>query len=423
MPTSNLSPIFQVHEFNETVGFHLQQLGEVVVEGEISQMRISQGKWLFMTIKDNRASVDIFAPAFRLSTLNALEEGMKVHVYGRASIYTKTGRFSLNASQIVPAGEGALKLAYEKLKIKLEQEGLFDPARKRKLLKFVEKIALITAKNSRAYSDFVKILFERVGGIKIYFYPAQVQGKDSVSSLLEALEYFQTVDLNLDALVITRGGGSLEDLLSFNDESIARAVFASKIPVISGIGHEEDITLIDLVADVRASTPSNAAELLMEEREKIFLQIEQLLAKAFQANQQQFQIAKEKIVYQTEILESFFNNYKSNLGELTKSLEQTMILNLSRIDLKKQHLVNLAVQLNKASKFQLETFKQKLAQIERLLSNFDYKQVLQRGFSLTRNEQGKIISSKKHLKIDDQISTQLSDGLIESIITNLRKDV
>lgn len=420
MTNSNLSPIFQVHELNEMLSFHLQQLGEVVVEGEISQLRNSQGKWLFITIKDQSASVEVFAPAFRLSTLGVLEEGMKVHVYGKPTVYIKTGRLSINASQIVPAGEGALKLAYEKLKAKLENEGLFDLARKRPLPKFIEKIGLITAKDSRAYTDFIKVLSERIGGIKIYFYPVQVQGKDSVASLLEALSYFQERALQLDALVITRGGGSLEDLLSFNDELVARAVFASKIPVISAIGHEEDIALIDLVADKRASTPSNAGELLMEERTKIALQIDKLFEQTFFALNKQIQSAKEKIFYQGEVLENFFASYQNKLNNLLKSLDQAMILNLSRLDLKNQHIVDLLIALDKNFTNHLEQNKKHLGQLERLLNNFDYHKTLQRGFSLTKTTDGKIISSQQQLSLGQTVSTQLADGAFSSKITNIK---
>ncbi len=422
MPNSakTLQPIFQVHEFNQMVSLHLQRLGELVIEGEISQMRVSQGKWLFMTIKDDLASVEVFAPAFRLSTLNMLEEGMKVHVYGQASLYQKTGRFTIQATQIVPAGEGALKLAYEKLKQKLDQEGLFDPARKRVLPKFINKIGLITAKDSRAYSDFIKILQERIGGIQIYFYPVQVQGKESVTSLLQAFQYFQSHDLHLDALVMIRGGGSLEDLLSFNDEMVARAVFASKIPVISGIGHEDDIALTDLVADLRASTPSNAAELLMADRDSLNLEIKHLKMRLSTQLKEVFQAKQQQINQSLQTFQRYFVNQQEVVVNLSLDLERFLTIYLERFKLKQSFTLELKNRLSKSSTLSLENQAQRLSQLSRLLSSYDYQKVLARGFSLARNQKGQIIKSSQQLKPQDQVEVQLATGSFISQVQSIK---
>ncbi|MFH2019256.1 MAG: exodeoxyribonuclease VII large subunit, partial [bacterium] len=170
-----LTPIFSVSEFNEMVNSHLAVLGDIVVEGEISQLKISQSKWVYITIKDEKASVEVFSMVFRLTNIRSLEEGMLVKVYGKAGIYPKNGRFSIQADQVLPSGEGALKLAYEKLKNQLESEGIFDIARKRPLPMFPSSIGLITAKGSEAYNDFVKVVSERLGGLNISFYPVSVQ--------------------------------------------------------------------------------------------------------------------------------------------------------------------------------------------------------------------------------------------------------
>src|SRR3989338_8023615 len=180
--------IFQVSEFNEVVYTHLQLLGSVVVEGEISEIKVSQNKWLSLTIKDDKASLPVFGMIFQLSGWKALEEGMRVQVHGSPRLYQKTAKFSLWADNVVPAGEGALKLAFAKLKAQLESGGLFDPARKRPFPTFPERIGLMTAKNSQAYHDFTKVLRERMGGLKIFFYPIHVQGAESVSSILSGLE-------------------------------------------------------------------------------------------------------------------------------------------------------------------------------------------------------------------------------------------
>ena len=165
-----MEKIFKVSEFNEFINVYLNQVGEITVEGEISQINISQGKWLFMTIKDESSSVEVFGILNTLPNYNLLEEGMLVHIYGVPRLYQKTGRFSISATQIMLAGEGSLKTAFEKLKSRLEKEGLFEKTRKRPLPMFPQKIGLITAKNSQAYYDFIKVLKARMGGIKIYFY-------------------------------------------------------------------------------------------------------------------------------------------------------------------------------------------------------------------------------------------------------------
>ena len=265
--------IFQVSEFNDFVSTYLEQIGEVVIEGEISEVKISQGKWLFATIKDKESNVDIFGLAFKLSGCDLLEVGMLVHVYGVPRLYKKTGRFSVFVNQIVPAGEGALRLALEKLKSKLEKEGLFDTARKRLLPIFPENIGLITAKGSDAYNDFVKVLKDRMGGLKIQFCPVSVQGKDATGTIISAFGYLNKHHPELDLIVLTRGGGSLEDLQPFNDEGMARAIFSSKIPVVSAVGHEANISVADLVADVRASTPTDAGEQIVRDRVDVVKEI------------------------------------------------------------------------------------------------------------------------------------------------------
>lgn len=412
------SIIFQVHEFNEIINQHLSSLGEVIVEGEISELQISQGKFLFMTIKDQEASVSVFAMVFKISGLNALSAGMKVHVYGIPTLYQKTGRFSLQAWKIIPAGEGALRLAYERLKAQLAAEGLFEPERKRQIIKFPERIALLTAKKARAYSDFIKVLNARIGGLKIFFYPINVQGKESVDSILQAFSYFNTHDLALDAIVITRGGGSLEDLLSFNDESVARAIFASKTPVISAIGHEEDIALTDLVADLRASTPSNAAELLVASRQELMHDLDQLTQKIETLLLSQIQDLRESIDYRIEILADFYEQQVLRINQLMLKLDQSIIMSQQQIkrqkDLIKQQIHDLWISFKQNFNYNLTH----LSNLERLLINLDYRKVIKRGFSLTKNQQGKIINSIRMVKVADKIQTVLSDGQIQSKVIN-----
>lgn len=362
--------IYTVAEFNEYIDLLLSQK-EVVVEGEISELKIAQGKWVFATIKDEEASCDIFAYTDQIPTLSILEVGMLVHVYGRPRLYQKTGRFRVWAEQILPTGEGALKLAFEKLKERLEKEGLFSIERKRPLPPFPEKIGLITAKKSRAYSDFAKVLGERFGGLTIHFYPVSVQGFSAIASILQAFGYFNKHSDLVEVLVLTRGGGSLEDLAAFNSEEVARAVFASSVPVLSAVGHEEDDALVDLVADARASTPSNAAELLVRHKEEVARQVG-----------------------------SFLSTAKHGL-QLRLNREETQVETLV------QSLESLVEQ-------SLQGRERRLENLERLLVSLDYKKILARGFSITHDSKGKVLKSAKQVTLDSEIKTQLFDGKIYS---------
>lgn len=387
--------IFRVSEFNEFVNTYLNQVGEVVVEGEISEINISQNQWLFITIKDKESSVEVFSTIYKISGYDLLEQGMLVRVYGTPGLYRKSGRFSIRAEQIIPAGEGALRLAFEKLKLKLQKEGLFDPQRKRPLPAFPEKIGFITAKDSRAYSDFVKCLKERMGGLKIYFYPVNVQGEGSVDSIVRAFNYFNNNHENFDVLVLARGGGSLEDLQSFNDERVARAIFSSKVPVVCGVGHEKDISIADLVADVRASTPSNAAELIVKNR---------------------IEIIKE-INFNAKILET-------NLRQLLSMRNETVFKNVGMLKIAiSQEISNLHGTISKFSTkvdFWIIQQKTSLNSLIRLLENLNPYRVLERGFSITMDKHGSVLKSTKNIKNGESIITTLFDGKISSQVLGLK---
>ncbi len=259
--------VYSVSEFNEFINGVLA-VHPVVVEGEISRFEIRQQRLIFFTLVDKKSTVDCFAMIWDIDApLELCTEGAMVRVYGVPGLYVKSGRFRINVKRLELAGEGALRRAYELLKARLAKEGLFDIARKRILPRYPRRIGLITSRDAAAYSDFLKILRERWGGLEILFINVAVQGVGAVPQIVRAIEAMQRE--NIDVMVITRGGGSLEDLAAFNSEKVARAVFSSRIPVVVGVGHERDESLADFVADVRASTPSNAAELIVPHRREV----------------------------------------------------------------------------------------------------------------------------------------------------------
>ncbi|MBI4592551.1 exodeoxyribonuclease VII large subunit [Candidatus Uhrbacteria bacterium] len=267
-----------VAEYLKLVNDTLRSLpsDQVVIEGEVSDFRVAQGKWISFDLKDETAQAVLkcFMTTWQLKV--AIEDGMRVQVKGHPNVYERFGTFKLNVEALEPVGEGALRRAYELLKRKLEDEGFFDISRKRELSRFPQRIGLITSRDAAAYGDFLRILNNRWGGVKILHAHVHVQGKEAVGEIVGAFEYFNRLDDRPDVLVLTRGGGGLEDLHAFNDEQVARAIYASKIPVVVAVGHERDESLADFVADVRASTPSNAAERIVPSRSDVSYELETL---------------------------------------------------------------------------------------------------------------------------------------------------
>ena len=255
-PTEFLAVVNQTLEYSYS---------SVLLVGEVASFKVNQGKWVFFDIKDEESSVSCFMTLYQLRM--PLEDGMKVVVRGVPKV-TKWGKFSFTVTAIKPVGEGSLKKAYELLKKKLIDEGLFDVAKKRPLPHDLTKLGVISSTGAAGYADFIKILNARWGGIRVQVAHTQVQGLDAPDQIIRALRYFNERS-DVQMIAILRGGGSADDLSCFNDEKLVREIAASKIPVITGIGHEVDESLSDLAADIRASTPSNAAELLTPDKKAI----------------------------------------------------------------------------------------------------------------------------------------------------------
>ena len=247
----------------------------VVVEGEVASFKINQGKYVFFDLKDEQSSVGCFMMKFALRF--PLEDGMKVRVRAVPKL-TNWGKFSLTVQAVMPVGEGDLKKSFELLKKKLTAEGLFAPEKKRPLPENIVKIGVISSTQAAGYADFCKILNERWGGLELQVAHTQVQGMTAADQIIKALNYLNERG-EVQVIAVIRGGGSADDLAVFNDEALVRAIAASKIPVITGIGHEVDESLCDLAADVVASTPSNAAQMLSRDRREVVLNIRSDIAR------------------------------------------------------------------------------------------------------------------------------------------------
>jgi exodeoxyribonuclease VII large subunit len=268
--TFNLQPtrqIFTVSELTAKIRDLLaKNFMDILVQGEISNCREAQSGHIYFTLKDDRAQVRcVFFKQQQRGIKFRPEDGLHVTVRGSISVYEQRGEYQIYVEKIDLVGQGALQLAFEQLKKRLEAEGLFDPKRKKPLPLLPSRIGIITSPRGAAVRDVVRILTRRFPNVHLTVYPVRVQGEGSAEEIVKALKFFNARKI-VDVLILARGGGSMEDLWSFNEEIVARAIFASEIPVISGVGHETDFTIADFVADLRASTPSAAAELVVQTR-------------------------------------------------------------------------------------------------------------------------------------------------------------
>jgi exodeoxyribonuclease VII large subunit len=359
-----LSPSDFVMLFNQTLE---AAYPAVTIEGELANFRVSKNKWVYFDLQDESASIKFFGTIYNLP--GPLLDGLKIQVLGYPRLHPRYG-FSINIKTIAPRGEGSIKKAADLLRLKLESEGLFDITRKRSLPYSPQTIGLITAETSAAYADFIKIINERWGGVEIQLIDVYVQGMQAPLQIVEAIEQFNKLPKLPEVLVITRGGGSADDLASFNDERVVRAISASRIPTLVAIGHEVDLSLAELAADFRASTPTNAAQLVVPSRQEVLAEI-----------------GSVRGLLLTRLLQ--------NLELLVRDLQEN-----------RKHLsshINL----------QLEKLQNENISSRRLIKLLDPLSALKRGYAIVSKGQAHV-SSIKNVKLGDKLHIQLADGTISA---------
>lgn len=317
-------PTFSVSDFVAITNQTLEYAYPLIeVEGEVASFKVNQGKFVFFDLKDEKASVGCFMMVFQLRV--PVEDGMRVVVTGSPKL-TQWGKFSLTIKSIRPSGEGSIKKSFEILKARLDKEGLFATDRKRSLPTVPRRVAVISSPQAAGYADFMKIVNDRWGGLHIDVAAVTVQGSDAPDQIIRALNYFTTQEELADVIVIIRGGGSADDLSAFNDEQLVRAVAASRIPVLTGIGHEVDVSLCDLAADVRAATPSNAAQLLVPNRQDIVrqtqLQVQSLIPQVLGIIEHLRRQAEGKVERATEATEERVQDYYNQLASTKRLLAE-----------------------------------------------------------------------------------------------------
>ena len=269
-------PLLSVSDFLASVNQTLEYAyPSIEVEGEVSSFKVNQNKFVFFDIKDAGGSIGCFMTVWQLRV--PIEDGMKVVVRATPKL-TPWGKFSLTVSQVRPSGEGSLKKSFDLLVAKLDKEGLFSDERKRPLPERPAHIGVISSTQAAGYTDFIKILKERWGDIRVDVAHTQVQGEAAPDQMIRAIKFFNAMEQPPEVLVIIRGGGSADDLAAFNDELLAREIAASRVPTLVGVGHEVDTTLADMVADVRAATPSNAAQIVVPDKRDLLRAVDARLS-------------------------------------------------------------------------------------------------------------------------------------------------
>jgi exodeoxyribonuclease VII large subunit len=373
---------------------------EMAVQGEITSLSLRNHAYFSLTDSKSKEKSVLGCALwqFRLQRLPfTLEEGMEVQIIGKANIYKPSGRLTFIVEHIIPVGEGALQKAFEALKKKLEDKGYFADERKQELPRFPVKIGLLTSETGDAIRDFKKHLGSF--GFNVFHRDIRVEGIYAIDSIVEGIRWFnehpEIMNEELDVLVLTRGGGSLESLQAFNSEEVAQAIYASKIPVVSAIGHERDITIADLVADARASTPTDAGRLLSEN----------------------WRSSEQRIIHFsqsfTRMMEKIINSHKEKMDN---QLERMISRFFSKMDyfFEKRNYFSQSI----SSHFQkmIFHFKQNLDLVEKQLLSNDPSLKLKQGYSLVKDENGKIVKSVKKINEKQKILVTVSDGGFKAIV-------
>jgi exodeoxyribonuclease VII large subunit len=390
---------------NETLGFAYPQ---VVVEGEVSSFKVNQGRWVFFDLKDEANVLSCFMTVQQLKL--PIEDGMKVRVTGSPKV-TKFSKFSLTVRSVELAGEGALRRAMELLKRKLESEGLFDPARKRPLPAFPQRLGLITSGTSAAYSDFVKILNARWGGVEVLLADVSVQGAAAPDQLVGALEYFNQLRDPVDVLVLIRGGGSLEDLMAFSTEPVARAVAASRTPIVVGVGHEIDFSLADYAADVRAATPTDAARLVVPDRHEIAARTRHLASNLDGALSRTLDQRRAIVDRAVHRLEAYLRHPRERVQAQEAKLWRGLDRLAHQVTTDTDRTAVLGHRLAGFERLVLSERRARLAGLTRVLRGFDPQAVLNRGYAIVRSGE-EILRDPAKTRTGDPLMIQLAKGSI-----------
>jgi exodeoxyribonuclease VII large subunit len=378
-------------------------LNQVSVLGEISNLKYHDSGHVYFSLKDQSGKINCFLPSGVAESIPALlEDGMEIIAIGNVSVFERGGYYSLQIKAIEVSGVGDLSAAFETLKKKLLSEGLFDASHKKTISGFPSKIAIITSQTGAAVQDMIKIITGRNHVVDILIVPVLVQGPGAAASISEGIRNVNTNYPEVDTIIVGRGGGSLEELWAFNEEEVARAIYASDIPVISAVGHETDVTIADFVADVRAETPTAAASLAAPDTKELRTYLDFLDSKL------------------QENLQYWIDKKTERLSRLDLSAFRKGILD--RIELLSLHTQKHQEQMHNQIEKHLEFLTTQLAQSKLVLEHLNPKSIMGRGYAAITTGDGVLITSTKNVRVNDPISVVLQDGKLETLITKIERE-
>jgi exodeoxyribonuclease VII large subunit len=395
----------------------------VWVEGEISNFKVYASGHVYFTLKDERAQLRAVLFRNRMRRIR-FEPGDGLHVlaFGSLEVYAQRGEYQLVVELLEPRGVGALQLAFEQLKARLGAEGLFDAARKRPLPRFPRRIGIVTSPSGAALRDMLRIIGRRFAGLRIVVAPCRVQGDGAAAEIAQGI-----ADLNrlgdVDVIIVGRGGGSLEDLWAFNEEVVARAIAASKAPVISAVGHEVDFTIADFVADIRAATPSNAAELVVREKQAVADALDALAARLHRAARRplsdlarRLDGVRARLGHGATVAE---RRARHRLDVLTARLHAQSPF--TRLATGRHRLDRLASELRAAAARRLTADRHRLTSTVGRLDSLSPLGVLGRGYSLTRTPAGRVVRAARDVQRGDPLEILLAEGSVDCRVERTRE--
>ena len=435
--------VWKVRELVASVRSHIErEYSDAWVEGEISNFRAPDSGHLYFTLKDGNSQIRVvmFRSSARLLRFRPAD-GLQVIVRGRVTVYEDRGELQISAEHIEPKGAGSLQLAFEQLKAKLEAEGLFAPERRKPIPSLPSRIGLVTSAQAAALRDILNVLQRRHHSVNVLIYPAQVQGDAASQEVAAGVRFFNQHD-NVDVIIVARGGGSAEDLAAFNDETLARTVSASEIPVISAVGHETDFTIIDFVADLRAPTPSAAAELVIRSRQEVedhaaalherlsramryrLLMGRQALTELAQHGAfarmmgliRQRQQKLDDLAHRMELAERHLLERMRRRWELTSAAvrhyDLRLVLSGMRKELDSGTAALVAIMRNVLLQCRVRS-----ERFETALQSLSPLAILERGYALVFDSEGKLLKDAGSLNVGDEISARLAHGEIRAAVT------
>lgn len=365
-------------------------LRKVKVMGEVSNFKLHSSGHMYFSLKDEESKINCVMFRGNALRLNFIpEDGMNIIVSGRVSLYVKDGTYQLYAEDIELFGEGELFRSYIKLKEKLQEEGLFSEKAKKRLPLYTDKVGVITSPTGAAVRDIINVTRKRNSSVKILIYPALVQGAGASASIIDGIKYLNLRD-DIDVIILARGGGSIEELFSFNDENLAREIYKSRIPIITGIGHETDFTIADFVSDVRASTPSQAAEIAVFREDDLYLKLNSIKTDLTDK-------INNKIKLQRNLLDSILNKLNILSPQNKIAGEYLALDRLKDI---------LILKINNI----IDKNKDKLYSLNQLLENKSPLNILKRGYSVIRDTDDTIVDTIESLNYKNKVKINMKDG-------------